>query len=191
MSIGFLIEEEQPMVWRGPMVTQALTQLLGDTDWGELDYLVIDMPPGTGDIQLTLAQRVPVSGAVIVTTPQDIALLDARKGLRMFQKVAIPVLGVVENMSTHVCSKCGHEEPIFGAGGGVRMAEQYGVALLGALPLDIRIREETDAGRPTVIADPDGSVGRAYLETARRTAARLSLAAASAPTAPRITVEDT
>jgi len=191
MSIGFLIEEEQPMVWRGPMVTQALTQLLGDTNWGELDYLVVDMPPGTGDIQLTLAQRVPVSGAVIVTTPQDIALLDARKGLRMFQKVAIPVLGVVENMSTHVCSKCGHEEPIFGAGGGARMAAQYGVSLLGALPLDIRIREETDAGRPTVVADPDGPVGRAYLEVARRTAARLSLAAASAPAAPRITVEDT
>jgi ATP-binding protein involved in chromosome partitioning len=190
-SIGFLIDEEQPMVWRGPMVTQALTQLLGDTNWGELDYLVVDMPPGTGDIQLTLAQRVPVSGAVVVTTPQDIALLDARKGLRMFQKVSIPVLGVVENMSTHVCSKCGHEEPIFGTGGGVRMAEQYGVALLGALPLDIRIREETDAGRPTVVADPDGPVGRAYLETARRTAARLSIATATAPAAPRITVEDT
>ena len=191
MSIGFLIEEEQPMVWRGPMVTQALTQLLGDTNWGELDYLVIDMPPGTGDIQLTLAQRVPVSGAVIVTTPQDIALLDARKGLRMFQKVAIPVLGVVENMSTHVCSKCGHEEPIFGTGGGARMAAQYGVALLGALPLDMRIREETDTGRPTVVADPDGTVGRAYLEMARNAAARLSLAAASAPSAPSITVEDT
>jgi ATP-binding protein involved in chromosome partitioning len=191
MSIGFLIEEEQPMVWRGPMVTQALSQLLGDTNWGELDYLVVDMPPGTGDIQLTLAQRVPVSGAVIVTTPQDIALLDARKGLRMFQKVSIPVLGVVENMSTHVCSKCGHEESIFGAGGGVRMAEQYGVSLLGALPLDIRIREETDAGRPTVVADPDGPVGRAYLEVARCTAARLSLSAATAPAAPRITVEDT
>ena len=191
MSIGFLIDEEQPMVWRGPMVTQALAQLLGDTNWGELDYLVVDMPPGTGDIQLTLAQRVPVSGAVIVTTPQDIALLDARKGLRMFQKVSIPVLGVVENMSTHVCSKCGHEEPIFGSGGGARMAGQYGVALLGALPLDIRIREETDAGRPTVVADPDGAVGRAYLETARRAAARLSLAAASAPAGPSITVEDT
>jgi len=191
MSIGFLIEEEQPMVWRGPMVTQALTQLLGDTNWGELDYLVVDMPPGTGDIQLTLAQRVPVSGAVIVTTPQDIALLDARKGLRMFQKVAIPVLGVVENMSTHVCSKCGHEEPIFGTGGGARMAAQYGVALLGALPLDIRIREETDAGRPTVVADPDGAVGRAYLEAARNASARLSLAAASAPAGPSITVEDT
>jgi len=188
MSIGFLIEEEQPMVWRGPMVTQALTQLLSDTNWGELDYLVVDMPPGTGDIQLTLSQRVPVSGAVIVTTPQDIALLDARKGLRMFQKVAIPVLGVIENMSTHVCSKCGHEEPVFGAGGGARMAEQYGVALLGQLPLDIRIREETDAGRPTVVADPDGPVGRAYLEAARRTAARLSIPGYAAP---RITVEDT
>jgi len=189
MSIGFLIEEEQPMVWRGPMVTQALTQLLSDTNWGELDYLFVDMPPGTGDIQLTLSQRVPVSGAVIVTTPQDIALLDARKGLRMFQKVAIPVIGVVENMSTHVCSKCGHEEPIFGAGGGARMAEQYGVELLGRLPLDMRIREETDAGRPTVVADPDGPVGRAYLEAARRTAARLSVSGAAS--GPRILVEDT
>ena len=191
ISIGFLIEEEQPMVWRGPMVTQALTQLLGDTNWGELDYLIVDMPPGTGDIQLTLSQRVPVSGAVIVTTPQDIALLDARKGLRMFQKVSIPVLGVVENMSTHVCSRCGHEEPIFGAGGGARMAGQYGVALLGAVPLDIRIREETDAGRPTVIAEPDGAIGRAYLEIARRAAARLAAAAGAAPAGPRITVEDT
>ncbi|MDQ1309197.1 MAG: ATP-binding protein involved in chromosome partitioning [Pseudomonadota bacterium] len=191
ISIGFLIEEEQPMVWRGPMVTQALTQLLGDTNWGELDYLVVDMPPGTGDIQLTLSQRVPVSGAVVVTTPQDIALLDARKGLRMFQKVAIPVLGVVENMSIHICSKCGHEEPIFGTGGGARMAEQYGVRLLGQLPLDIRIREETDAGRPTVVADPDGPVGRAYLETARRAAAQLSIAAGSGVAAPSITVEET
>jgi ATP-binding protein involved in chromosome partitioning len=189
ISIGFLIEEEQPMVWRGPMVTQALTQLLSDTNWGELDYLIVDMPPGTGDIQLTLSQRVPVSGAVIVTTPQDIALLDARKGLRMFQKVAIPVLGVIENMSTHVCSKCGHEEPIFGAGGGARMAEQYGVPLLGQLPLDIRIREETDAGRPTVVADPDGPAGRAYFEASRRTAARLSVAGVAA--GPSITVEDT
>mgnify|MGYP003503194745 FL=1 len=191
MSIGFLIEEEQPMVWRGPMVTQALTQLLSDTNWGELDYLVVDMPPGTGDIQLTLAQRVPVSGAVVVTTPQDIALLDARKGLRMFQKVAVPVLGIVENMSTHVCSKCGHEEPVFGSGGGARMAAQYGVDLLASLPLDIRIREETDGGRPTVVADPDGPVGRAYLETARRTAAQLSIAAASGAAAPSITVEET
>ena len=191
ISIGFLIDEEQPMVWRGPMVTQALTQLLGDTNWGELDYLIVDMPPGTGDIQLTLSQRVPVSGAVIVTTPQDIALLDARKGLRMFQKVSIPVLGVIENMSLHVCSKCGHEEPIFGAGGGARMAAQYGVPLLGQLPLDLRIREETDAGRPTVVADPDGPVGRAYLETARRMAARLSLARGAGPSTPSITIEDT
>jgi ATP-binding protein involved in chromosome partitioning len=191
MSIGFLVEEEQPMVWRGPIVTQALQQLLSDTNWGELDYLVVDMPPGTGDIQLTLSQRVPVSGAVVVTTPQDIALLDARKGLKMFQKVAVPVLGIVENMSTHVCSSCGHEEPIFGAGGGARMAQQYGVALLGQLPLDIRIREETDGGRPTVVVDPTGSIGRAYVDTARRTAARLSLAAAAGPSFPKISVEDT
>jgi len=191
MSIGFLVDEEEPMVWRGPMVTQALTQLLGETNWGELDFLVVDMPPGTGDIQLTLSQRVPVSGAVIVTTPQDIALLDARKGLRMFQKVAVPVLGVVENMSLHVCSKCGHEEPIFGSGGGARMAGQYGVALLGQLPLDIRIRAETDSGRPSVVADPDGPIGRAYLEMARRTAARLSLGAAAATAFPKISVEDT
>jgi ATP-binding protein involved in chromosome partitioning len=191
MSIGFLIEEEQPMVWRGPMVTQALQQLLHDTDWGELDYLVVDMPPGTGDIQLTLSQRVPVSGAVVVTTPQDIALLDARKGLRMFQKVNVPVLGIVENMSTHVCSNCGHEEPVFGSGGGARMAAQYGVALLGQLPLDIRIREETDAGRPTVVVDPAGRIGKAYVDTARRMAARLSVAAGAATGFPTITVEDT
>jgi ATP-binding protein involved in chromosome partitioning len=191
MSIGFLIEEEQPMVWRGPMVTQALQQLLNDTDWGELDYLVVDMPPGTGDIQLTLSQRVPVSGAVIVTTPQDIALLDARKGLRMFQKVNVPVLGIIENMSTHVCSNCGHEEPVFGSGGGERMAAQYGVALLGQLPLDIRIREETDAGCPTVAAEPASRIGRAYLDTARRTAAKLSVAAGAATGFPTITVEDT
>ena len=189
MSIGFLVEEEQPMVWRGPMVTQALTQLLTETNWGELDYLVVDMPPGTGDIQLTLAQRVPVSGAVVVTTPQDIALLDARKGLRMFQKVAVPVLGIVENMGTHICSKCGHEEPVFGSGGGRSMAEQYGVALLASLPLDIRIREQADGGRPTVVAEPDGPLGRAYLEMARRAAARLSLPEPA--TAPNITVEET
>jgi ATP-binding protein involved in chromosome partitioning len=189
MSIGFLIEDEQPMVWRGPMVTQALVQLLSDTQWGELDYLVVDMPPGTGDIQLTLSQRVPVSGAVIVTTPQDIALLDARKGLRMFQKVAVPVLGIVENMGTHVCTKCGHEEAIFGSGGGAAMARQYDVALLGEIPLDVRIREQTDGGRPTVLASRDAPVGRAYLDFARRTAARLSLGAQDA--APLITVEET
>jgi len=174
MSIGFLIDAEQPMVWRGPMVTQALTQLLGDTEWGALDYLVIDMPPGTGDIQLTLAQRVPVSGAVIVTTPQDIALLDARKGLKMFEKVEVRVLGVVENMSVHVCSQCGHVEHLFGSGGGARMADQYGVTLLGELPLDIRIREDADGGHPTVVAEPGSERARCYLRMARRTAARLS-----------------
>jgi ATP-binding protein involved in chromosome partitioning len=175
MSIGFLVDADQPMVWRGPMVTQALTQLLADTDWGELDYLVVDMPPGTGDIQLTLAQRVPVAGAVIVTTPQDIALADARKGLKMFEKVAVPVLGIVENMSIHVCSNCGHVEHIFGAGGGARMAAQYGVKLLGELPLDAHIREEADGGRPTVVAAPDSARARAYLEMARRTAGALAL----------------
>src|SRR4029077_8328000 len=156
------------MVWRGPMVTQALTQLLEQTQWGTLDYLVVDMPPGTGDIQLTLAQRVPVAGAVIVTTPQDIALADARKGLKMFEKVAVPVLGIVENMSIHVCSNCGHSEHIFGAGGGARMAKEYGARLLGELPLDAHIREEADSGRPTVAAAPDAARGRPYPEMARR-----------------------
>ncbi len=177
MSIGFLIDEETPMIWRGPMVTQALEQLLKDTNWSELDYLVVDLPPGTGDTQLTLAQKVPVSGAVIVTTPQDIALLDARKGLKMFEKVEVPVLGIVENMSTHICSHCGHEEPIFGEGGGQRMAEQYGVDLLGQLPLDIRIREETDGGKPTVVAEPESRIAQIYREIARKTAAKLSLQA--------------
>ncbi|MDX1488369.1 MAG: iron-sulfur cluster carrier protein ApbC, partial [Acidiferrobacterales bacterium] len=175
MSIGFLIEEETPMIWRGPMVTQALEQLLKDTRWDQVDYLVIDLPPGTGDTQLTLAQKVPVSGAVIVTTPQDIALLDARKGLKMFEKVDVPVLGIIENMSTHICSQCGHEEPIFGAGGGQRMAEQYNIDLLGSIPLDIRIREETDAGHPTVVADPDGRIALIFRDIARRVAAKLSL----------------
>lgn len=174
MSIGFLIDEEQPMVWRGPMVTQALTQLLNDTRWRDLDYLVVDLPPGTGDIQLTLAQKVPVTGAVIVTTPQDIALLDARKGLKMFEKVNVPVLGIVENMSTHICSHCGHEEPIFGAGGGARMAADYQVALLGSLPLDIRIREQADAGRPTVVAEPASAIAESYREIARKAAARIA-----------------
>jgi ATP-binding protein involved in chromosome partitioning len=177
MSIGFLIDQDSPMVWRGPMVTQALQQLLGDTRWEGLDYLVIDLPPGTGDIQLTLSQRVPVSGAVVVTTPQDIALLDARKGLRMFEKVNVPVLGIVENMSTHICSRCGHEEHIFGAGGGAAMAEQYNVPLLGVLPLDIRIREEADGGKPSVVTDPEGAIALAYRELARNTAARLALKA--------------
>jgi len=174
MSIGFLIEEETPMIWRGPMVTQALEQLLKDTNWDDLDYLIIDLPPGTGDTQLTLAQRVPVSGAVIVTTPQDIALLDARKAYKMFDKVEIPILGVVENMSTHVCSKCGHEEHIFGEGGGQKMADDYGLNYLGAIPLDIRIREDADGGKPTVVADPDGPIAKVYKDIARRAAAKLA-----------------
>ena len=192
MSIGFMIDEEQPMVWRGPMVTQALVQLLETTRWGALDYLIIDMPPGTGDTQLTLSQRVPVSGAVIVTTPQDIALLDARKGLKMFQKVEVPVLGIVENMSTHICSQCGHEEHIFGAGGGRRMAEQYAVDLLGELPLDIRIREQADSGKPTVVAEPDSALARAYIEVSRHVAGRLAASGLQSATAfPTISVEDT
>ncbi|MGA7800173.1 MAG: iron-sulfur cluster carrier protein ApbC [Gammaproteobacteria bacterium] len=191
MSIGFLIDEETPMVWRGPMVTQALQQLLNDTNWKDLDYLVIDLPPGTGDTQLTLAQQVPVSGAVIVTTPQDIALLDARKGLKMFQKVEVPVLGIVENMSIHICSKCGHEEHIFGEGGGHRMAEQYDVDFLGALPLDIHIREETDAGKPSVVADPDSRIAQIYRDIARRTAAKLSLQAKNfAAKFPKIVIQN-
>ncbi len=179
MSIGFLIDEETPMIWRGPMVTQALEQLLNDTNWTDLDYLVIDLPPGTGDTQLTLAQKVPVSGAIIVTTPQDIALLDARKGFKMFEKVEVPVLGIVENMSTHICSNCGHEEHIFGAGGGSRMAEQYGVDFLGALPLEMRIREETDSGKPTVVAEPESRPAQIYREIARKAAAKLSQQAKS------------
>jgi len=179
MSIGFLIDEETPMIWRGPMVTQALEQLLNDTNWQDIDYLVVDLPPGTGDTQLTLAQKVPVSGAIIVTTPQDIALLDARKGLKMFEKVEVPVLGIVENMSLHICTKCGHEEPIFGQGGGQRMSEQHDVDFLGALPLDIRIREDVDNGRPTVVADPDGRIALIYREIARRVAAKLSRQAKS------------
>lgn len=174
MSIGFLIEEDTPMIWRGPMVTQALEQLLGDTNWGDLDYLVIDLPPGTGDIQLTLSQKIPVSGAIIVTTPQDIALLDARKGLKMFEKVEVPILGIVENMSIHICSQCGHAEHIFGEGGGQRMAEQYGVNYLGGLPLDIKIREQVDNGNPSVAADPDGKVAQIYKDIARKAAARLA-----------------
>ena len=174
MSIGFLIDPEQPMVWRGPMVTQALTQLLNETRWRDVDYLVVDMPPGTGDIQLTLAQQVPVTGAVIVTTPQDIALLDARKGLKMFEKVGIPILGIVENMSIHICSKCGHAEHIFGSGGGERMARDYGVELLGALPLDMAIRLQMDGGRPTVEADPDGPATVIYKAIARRIAVKIA-----------------
>ncbi len=174
MSIGYLIDEETPMIWRGPMVTQALEQLLNDTTWREVDFLIIDLPPGTGDTQLTLAQKVPVSGALIVTTPQDIALLDARKAYKMFEKVEVPVLGVIENMSIHICSECGTEEHIFGEGGGQKMADDYNVSFLGALPLDIQIRAETDNGKPTVAADPEGRVAEIYKEIARRTTARLS-----------------
>jgi len=170
MSIGFLIDTDTPMVWRGPMVTQALEQLLKDTNWRDLDYLVVDMPPGTGDIALTLSQKVPVTGAVIVTTPQDIALIDARKGLKMFEKVGVPIVGIVENMSIHICSKCGHAEHIFGEGGAERMCRDYNVPFLGSLPLDIRIREQADSGRPTVIAEPDGPVAQAYKAIARKVA---------------------
>lgn len=175
MSIGFLVDAETPMIWRGPMATSALTQLFADTLWGDLDYLLIDLPPGTGDIQLTLAQKIPVAGAVIVTTPQDIATLDAKKALKMFQKVEVPVLGIIENMALHVCSNCGHEEHLFGEGGGQRMAAQYGVPLLGSLPLDIAIREQGDAGQPVVIASPDSAVAEAYRQTARAMAAQLAL----------------
>ncbi len=191
MSVGFLVDEETPMVWRGPMVTQALMQLIGDTDWDDLDYLVVDMPPGTGDIQLTLAQRVPVSGAVIVTTPQEIALLDARKGLRMFQKVEVGILGIVENMSTHVCSQCGHEEHIFGEGGGERLAAQYNVPFLGSLPLELRIREQTDSGNPSVAADPKSPIAQRYRDIARRAAAQLALAGKDyAGAFPKIVIEE-
>ncbi len=177
MSIGFLVDTDTPMVWRGPMVTGALEQLLRDTKWKDLDYLVIDLPPGTGDIQLTLAQKIPVTGAIIVTTPQDIALLDARKGLKMFEKVGIPILGIVENMSTHICSNCGHEEHIFGAGGGQKMCDDYKVDLLGSLPLDIKIREQADGGNPTVIAEPDSKIASIYKEIARKAAIKIANAA--------------
>jgi ATP-binding protein involved in chromosome partitioning len=177
MSIGYLIEEDTPMIWRGPMVTGALEQLLNETNWKDIDYLIIDLPPGTGDIQLTLCQKIPVSGAVIITTPQDIALLDAKKALKMFEKVQVPVLGIIENMSTHICSECGHEEHIFGSGGGEQMAKQYDVDLLGSLPLDIRIREGVDNGKPTVAMEPDSAITLNYREIARRTAAKLALQA--------------
>ncbi len=173
-SIGFMVNQDEPMVWRGPIVTQALQQLLEQTNWKDLDYLLVDMPPGTGDIQLTLSQKVPVTGAVIVTTPQDIALLDARKGLKMFEKVGIPILGIVENMSVHVCSNCGHAEHIFGSGGGAKMCEQYGVEYLGGLPLDIRIREQTDSGRPTVVAEPTGPIALMYMQIARKLAVKVA-----------------
>jgi ATP-binding protein involved in chromosome partitioning len=174
ISIGFLIDIDTPMVWRGPMVTQALEQLLKDTRWRDLDYLVVDLPPGTGDIQLTLAQKVPVTGALIVTTPQDIALIDARKGLKMFEKVGIPILGVVENMSFHVCPKCGHESHIFGSGGAERMSRDYGTELLGQLPLDESIRSQADSGKPTVVSEPDGKVAEIYRRIARRCAVKIA-----------------
>src|SRR6266852_4958776 len=174
MSVGFLIDQETPMVWRGPMVTQALEQLLSETKWRDLDYLVVDLPPGTGDIQLTLAQKVPVTGAIIVTTPQDIALVDARKGFKMFEKVGIPILGVVENMSSHVCPKCGHESHIFGSGGAERMSREYGTELLGQLPLYVAIRQQADSGKPTVVSDPDGPVAEIYRRIARRCAVKIA-----------------
>ncbi|NBQ90770.1 MAG: iron-sulfur cluster carrier protein ApbC [Betaproteobacteria bacterium] len=174
MSIGFLVDADNPMIWRGPMATQALEQLLRQTNWDDLDYLLVDMPPGTGDIQLTLSQRVPLTGAVIVTTPQDIALLDARKGLKMFEKVGVPILGVVENMAVHVCEQCGHAEHIFGADGGKKMAAEYGVDYLGALPLNLSIRVQADAGRPTVVSDPDGEVASIYKAVARTVAIKVA-----------------
>ncbi len=192
MSIGFLIDAETPMVWRGPMVTQALEQLLNDTRWRDLDYLVVDLPPGTGDIQLTLAQRVPVTGAVIVTTPQDIALIDARKGLKMFEKVGIPIFGVVENMSIHICSKCGHEEHIFGEGGGQKMSGDYDIEFLGALPLDIRIREEADNGAPTVVTAPNSRIAEIYKQIARRVAVKVAEQAQDHSNAfPKIVIQNT
>jgi ATP-binding protein involved in chromosome partitioning len=174
MSIGFLVEADNPMIWRGPMATQALDQLLRQTRWRDLDYLIVDMPPGTGDIQLTLSQRVPLTGAVIVTTPQDIALLDARKGLRMFEKVSVPILGIVENMAVHTCSECGHTSHIFGAEGGQKMAAQYGVDYLGGLPLALSIREQADSGKPTVVSEPEGDIASIYKAIARRVAAKIA-----------------
>ena len=174
MSIGFLVNQDEAMIWRGPMATQALEQLLRQTNWKDLDYLIVDLPPGTGDIQLTLSQRVPMTGAVIVTTPQDIALLDARKGIKMFEKVGVPILGIVENMAVHICTNCGHVEHIFGEGGGKKMAADYAMDYLGALPLDIRIRLQADSGKPTVVADPDGEVAGIYKAVARQVAIKIA-----------------
>lgn len=175
MSIGFMIEEDTPMIWRGPMVTQALEQMLRQTDWGELDYMIIDLPPGTGDIQLTLSQRVPVTGSVIVTTPQDIALLDARKAFKMFEKVEVPILGVIENMSSHVCSQCGHEEAIFGTGGAEKMSDEYKLPFLGGIPLELAIRQQADNGKPTVVAEPDSKTAKRYIDVALKVAGKLSV----------------
>lgn len=192
MSIGYLIDAGQPMIWRGPMATNTLQQLLRDTNWVDVDYLIIDLPPGTGDIQLTLAQQIPVSGAVIVTTPQDIALIDAQRGLGMFAKVNVPVLGIVENMSMHICSECGHAEAIFGEGGGAAMAYINKVDFLGSLPLDIRIRQQADSGMPTVVAEPDGRAAKIYKEIARKTAAKLALKSKDFSTRfPNIVVQNT
>jgi ATP-binding protein involved in chromosome partitioning len=177
MSIGFLVNQDEAMIWRGPMATQALEQLLRQTNWDDLDYLIVDLPPGTGDIQLTLSQRVPMTGAVIVTTPQDIALIDARKAVTMFEKVGVPILGIVENMAVHVCSHCGHAEHIFGEGGGKRYAQEKGLDYLGALPLDIRIRQQADSGKPTVVADPDGEPARIYRSVARQMAIKIAVKA--------------
>ena len=174
MSIGFLVDQDEAMIWRGPMATQALEQLLRQTNWRDLDYLIVDMPPGTGDIQLTLSQRVPMTGAVIVTTPQDIALLDAKKGIKMFEKVGVPILGLVENMAVHVCTQCGHVEHIFGADGGKKMAATYGMDYLGALPLNMQIRLQADSGKPTVVADPDGDVAAIYKSMARLVAVKIA-----------------
>ena len=174
MSIGFLVNQDEAMIWRGPMATQALEQLLRQTNWKDLDYLIVDLPPGTGDIQLTLSQRVPMTGAVIVTTPQDIALLDARKGIKMFEKVGVPILGIVENMAVHICGNCGHVEHIFGEGGGKKMAADYAMDYLGALPLDINIRLQADSGKPTVVADPDGEVAAIYKAVARQVAIKIA-----------------
>jgi len=191
-SIGYLIDPDQPMIWRGPMVTNALQQLLNDTNWDNLDYLIVDLPPGTGDIQLTLSQQIPVSGSIIVTTPQDIALIDAQRGLGMFEKVSVPVLGIVENMSMHICSNCGHEEAIFGEGGGIAMAEKNSLELLGSLPLDKHIREFADCGRPTVVADPDSRAAEIYREIARKMSAKLALKSKDFSSKfPKIVVQDT
>tara|TARA_B110000305_G_scaffold197375_1_gene222966 strand:- start:2837 stop:3439 length:603 start_codon:yes stop_codon:yes gene_type:complete len=189
MSIGFLVEEAAPMVWRGPMVTQALEQLLKNTEWDNVDYMIVDLPPGTGDTQLTLSQKIPVSGAVIVTTPQDIALIDAQKGLAMFEKVNIPILGIVENMSIHICSNCNHAEEIFGNGGGERMAASSNTNFLGALPLKLEIRTDVDEGTPSVAKDPESPVSIMYQQIARKVAATLSLQSESVGAFPKITIE--
>ena len=189
-SMGFLVEENTAMVWRAPMIISAFNQILADTAWSDLDYLIVDMPPGTGDIQLSLAQSVRVSGAVIVTTPQDVALLDARKGIEMFRKVGVPVLGVVENMSVHICSNCGHEEPIFGTGGGDRLAADYGVAVVGRLPLDLTVREQTDSGNPVVASHPGHQCAHAYLQLAESVERRIDEVEAATPSGPTITISD-